>query len=82
VDLVGAGHVALGSDFDGAVTTGFDSSAMPSITQALVDAGLDEDAIRGALGGNALRLFREVLPESCSRRLSHQGKSRPGGSGD
>jgi len=64
VDLVGAGHVALGSDFDGAVTTGFDSSAMPSITQALVDAGLGEDAIRGALGGNALRLFRQVLPES------------------
>ena len=61
-DLVGADHVALGSDFDGAVTTGFDDTGVPAITQALLDAGLGTDAIRGILGGNALRLFRAVLP--------------------
>ena len=61
VRLVGDTHVALGSDFDGAVTTGFDTSQLAVVTQALVDAGLGDEAIRRILGGNALRVLRQGL---------------------
>jgi membrane dipeptidase len=63
VDLIGNRHVALGSDFDGAVATPFDSSQLASLTQALLDAGLSDESIRLVLGGNALRVLRELLPE-------------------
>ena len=62
VDLVGDDHVGLGSDFDGAVTTGFDTSRMRVVTQAMLDAGISEASIPKILGGNAVRVFREVLP--------------------
>ncbi|MGH7897415.1 MAG: dipeptidase [Candidatus Binatia bacterium] len=61
VDLVGADHVALGSDFDGAVATPFDAAHVASLTQALLDAGLAEDSVRAMLGANAVRVLREVL---------------------
>ena len=32
-------HVALGSDFDGAVTTTFDASQVSPVTQMLIEAG-------------------------------------------
>ena len=38
--LEGARHVALGSDFDGAVKTVIDAAGWPSVTQKLVDAGV------------------------------------------
>ena len=57
-DLVGVDHVGLGSDFDGAVTTGFDSSQLIAITQGLLDAGLSADDIRKVMGGNVLRVLR------------------------
>ena len=56
-DLVGIEHVALGSDFDGSVTTRFDTSELSQVTQALMDEGFSEDEIRAAMGGNALRLL-------------------------
>jgi membrane dipeptidase len=56
--LVGVDHVGLGSDFDGAVTTGFDSSQLIAITQGLLDAGLSADEIRKVMGGNVLRVLR------------------------
>ncbi len=59
----GVEHVALGSDFDGGTTTRFDTSQLPVLTQALQDSGLGPDAIRKILGGNALRVLREALPE-------------------
>ncbi len=62
IDLLGLDHVALGSDYDGAVTTGFDASELPALTQALMDAGLTEDQIRAVMGGNAVRFFLEHLP--------------------
>ena len=61
-DLVGIEHVALGSDFDGAVTTGFDASGMAAMTQALLDQGFSEDEVRAAMGGNVIRLFSRTLP--------------------
>ena len=60
-DLVGIRHVALGSDFDGAVTTRIDTAQLAEITQALVDAGLSHAEIRAVMGGNALRLLATGL---------------------
>ncbi len=64
VKVVGDDHVALGSDFNGAVATSFDVSRLPVVTQALLDAGLKEHSVRKILGENALRVLRAVLPTS------------------
>ena len=65
-------HVGLGSDFDGvsgATPAGIDSAAdLPKITQALMDRGYGAEDIRKILGGNLLRVFREV--ERISREMS------------
>ena len=60
-DLVGIEHAALGSDFDGAVTTRFDVSGIVHITQALMEAGFTEAEIRAVMGGNAMRVLRQGL---------------------
>jgi microsomal dipeptidase-like Zn-dependent dipeptidase len=60
--VVGARHVALGSDFDGTVTTPFDATGVVQITDALLAAGFGEDDIRLIMGGNVLRLLSETLP--------------------
>lgn len=60
-DLVGIDHVGLGSDFDGSTTTGFDSSQVAGMTQALLDAGFSEADIRKVMGGNVLRVLRAGL---------------------
>jgi len=62
VDLVGDDHVALGSDYDGATTVGFDTSHLPVVTQALLDAGLEPTSIEKILGRNVLRVLGETLP--------------------
>jgi microsomal dipeptidase-like Zn-dependent dipeptidase len=64
VDLIGDEHVGLGSDFDGAVTTGFDAPGLPMVTQAMLDAGIPDASIPKILGGNAIRLLHAVLPAS------------------
>ena len=61
-DLVGIEHIALGSDFDGAVRTRFDTSELAVLTQALMDAGYTEEDIRAIMGGNVLRVLGETLP--------------------
>ncbi|MCP4038696.1 MAG: peptidase M19 [bacterium] len=63
IDLVGDRHVGLGSDFDGYVRAHFDTSRLPVLTQAMVDAGLEATTIRRILGGNAMRVLASVLPE-------------------
>ena len=65
-DLVGIDHVALGSDFDGATTTRFDTSQLEQVTQALIDEHFSEDEIRAAMGGNALRVIRAGLRPMAS----------------
>ncbi|MEZ5710533.1 MAG: dipeptidase [Blastomonas sp.] len=65
-DLVGIEHVALGGDFDGAVTTRFDTSQVAQVTQALIDLGFTPDEIAAVMGGNALRIIKqgiEPLPD-------------------
>ncbi len=70
VDVAGVEHVGLGSDWDGAVTAMIDASGTVHLTQALLDAGFTEAAIRSIMGGNALRLLGESLPSEAeaSRR--------------
>jgi membrane dipeptidase len=62
VDVAGTEHVGLGSDWDGAVAVPFDAGGVIQLTDALIAAGFDEPAIAAIMGGNALRVFREVLP--------------------
>ena len=44
--VVGVDHVALGSDFDGAVTTPFDASGWVLVTDTLLQEGFSEQDIR------------------------------------
>ncbi|WP_169542566.1 dipeptidase [Sphingomonas baiyangensis] len=60
-DLVGIDHVGLGSDFDGAVTTGFDAGQLAVVTQALKDRGFTDGEVAQVMGGNVLRLLRGGL---------------------
>jgi membrane dipeptidase len=75
----GVDHVGLGSDFDGvsgATPAGMDSAAdLPKITQALLDRGYSADDVRKILGGNLLRVFREV--ERVSAEMQAAQHSAP-----
>jgi microsomal dipeptidase-like Zn-dependent dipeptidase len=62
IDVAGVEHVALGSDFDGAVPEPFDATGLVMLTDALIEAGLDDTAIARVMGGNVRRLLGEVLP--------------------
>lgn len=62
VNLVGANHVALGSDFDGTVETAMDTSELAALTQALLDAGADAATINKVMGGNMLLFLQQNLP--------------------
>jgi len=63
IDLLGIDHVALGSDFDGTVTTPFDTSELAILTQTMLSQGFSEDEIRKVMGGNAQRFFLDSLPD-------------------
>ncbi|MFA7692555.1 MAG: peptidase M19 [Candidatus Hydrogenedentes bacterium] len=63
VDLVGSDHVALGSDWDGMVTTPFDASGMGLVTDMLLHRGFSEADIAKIMGGNVFRVLRETLPD-------------------
>jgi membrane dipeptidase len=63
VKLVGAKHVGIGSDFDGIETTpeGLeDISKMGVITKEMRERGFSDNDIKLILGGNFMRLFKEV----------------------
>ena len=62
VAVAGIDHVGLGSDFDGSVTTGFDTAHLDAVTQALIDAGLSDSGIAKVMGGNVQRLLLAGLP--------------------
>ena len=75
--VAGVDHVGLGSDFDGVsgqLPEGIDSPAdIPRITAALMERGYSAEDCRKILGGNLLRVFREV--EQVSKQL--QAENRP-----
>jgi membrane dipeptidase len=63
IQLVGEDHVSLGSDFDGGppLPRGMrDVRDLPMITDAMLRRGYSEDRIRKFLGGNLLRVFRQI----------------------
>ncbi|MGD9916232.1 MAG: dipeptidase [Rhizobiaceae bacterium] len=63
VGLIGADHVALGSDYDGTVQVPFDASGMAVLTEALMQAGMSNGDIAKVMGGNQIRLLGELLPQ-------------------
>ncbi len=75
--VAGVDHVGLGSDFDGVsgqTPEGIDSPAdIPKITATLLERGYSAEDCRKILGGNLLRVFREV--EAVSKQL--QSETRP-----
>ena len=62
VERIGAEHVGLGSDWDGAVEVPFDAANLVILTEALLRVGLDEATIRLVMGENVLRVLGAVLP--------------------
>ena len=75
--VAGVDHVGLGSDFDGVsgqLPEGMDSAAdLPKITAGLMERGYSAEDCRKILGGNLLRVFREV--ERVSKEV--QAENRP-----
>jgi membrane dipeptidase len=63
IQLVGEDHVALGSDFDGGPDPprGIkDVSDLALLTDAMLRRGYSSERIKKFLGGNLLRVFREI----------------------
>ncbi len=67
ISIVGEDHVSLGSDFDGGPTPprGMkDIADLPRLTQAMLNRGWPESRIRKFLGGNLLRVYRQIAAGS------------------
>lgn len=64
VSLVGVDHVGIGSDYDGvgdSLPIGLkDVSSYPNLVEGLLGREYSEDDIKKILGGNLLRVWREV----------------------
>jgi membrane dipeptidase len=79
VKVAGVDHVGLGSDFDGAddlFPEGMeDISKTPNLVRGLMERGFSDEDILKILGGNTLRVMREV--EQVSRRM--QADAAPSG---
>ena len=70
IQLVGEDHVSLGSDFDGGppLPRGMrDVRDLPMITDAMLRRGYSEQRIRKFLGGNLLRVFRQITEKTTGR---------------
>jgi microsomal dipeptidase-like Zn-dependent dipeptidase len=61
-NLVGAEHVALGSDFDGLVKTPFDTSGLIRLTDAMLSEGFSDAEIAQIMGESSVRVLRAALP--------------------
>jgi membrane dipeptidase len=73
VKVAGIDHVGLGSDFDGipSMPKGMDSAAdLPKITEALVARGYSGEEIHKILGGNFLRVFKNIEQASGEPKAS------------
>ena len=62
IEVAGWEHVGLGADWDGGggVQGYEDIAALPKIVQALLDAGYNDEQVGAILGGNTVRLIRQV----------------------
>lgn len=76
--VAGMDHVGIGSDFDGVagqLPEGLNSPAdLPKITAALMARGYSAEDCRKILGGNLMRVFREV--EATGRELTAAERPR------
>src|SRR5262245_30725377 len=61
-NIMGVDHVALGSDYDGAVEAPFDATGVVQITDALLREGFNEDEVRKIMGENVFHLLETYLP--------------------
>ena len=64
IEIAGIDHVGIGSDFDGIAGTANgleDVSKMPALVEVLLKRGYAESDLKKILGGNHLRLIREVV---------------------
>ena len=61
IDLLGADHIALGSDWDGA-TESIAADDLPAITQELIALEVSSEDIRKIMGGNSIKFLSEWLP--------------------
>ena len=63
-DLAGIDHVGIGSDYDGvgdSLPIGLkDVSSYPTLVEGLLKRGYSEEDVKKILGGNLLRVWREV----------------------
>ena len=62
VRVAGIEHVALGSDWDGAVEAVVDAAGTVHLVEALLEAGFTEQETRAIMGENAIRVLLEILP--------------------
>ena len=62
IEVGGIDTAALGSDYDGATTVAWDTSQIAVVTQELRSRGHSDADIAAIMGGNTLRVMREVLP--------------------
>lgn len=62
VELFGEDAIALGSDFDGTVTTYFDASDLSLVTAALLRADVSPRVIKKVMGENQINFFLQHLP--------------------
>jgi len=64
IKLVGIEHVGIGTDFDGlgdSLPIGLkDASQYPALIAKFLERGYSEDDIRAIMGGNLMRVWREV----------------------
>jgi len=71
VKIAGIDHVGIGTDFDGSddqFPEGMeDASKMPNLVRGLMERGFSDDDILKILGGNTLRVMREVERVSASQ---------------
>ena len=64
IDRFGLEHIALGSDWDGAISAPFDAANIAQLTQGLLDAEFSEAEIRAVMGDNMVRFLKTHLPPS------------------
>ncbi len=75
VKVGGADHVGLGSDFDGvnSIPRGMeDASKLPNLARELARRGYSEQDLEKILGGNLLRVMRQVEAVARTMRLGKE----------
>jgi membrane dipeptidase len=66
IDVAGEDHVAIGTDYDGAVVPPTDlrsAESYPRLVQHMLDRGWSDTRIRKILGANYLRAFAALRPD-------------------